>query len=115
MCLHYDPDLVTPESVKHLATRARAAVTARYQHETQRVTSMDRVDCAASIEHILQRVPGVLVASVNYAAEKIHTAEGDWRIWEAICGWAQGLQPILFRNGSDADSRQSVTVQAAHD
>ena len=33
---------------------------------------MDRADCAASIEHMLQRVPGVLVASVNYAAEKIH-------------------------------------------
>jgi Zn2+/Cd2+-exporting ATPase len=62
LCLHYDPDHVTLERVKHLATRAGASVIERYQRETLRVTSMDRADCAASIEHILQRVPGVLVA-----------------------------------------------------
>lgn len=71
LCLHYDPDLVTLERVQRLATGAGATVTERYQHETLRVTSMDCADCAASIEHILQRVPGVLVASVNYAAEKM--------------------------------------------
>ena len=71
LCLHYDPDLVSLERVERLATGAGATVTERYRHETLRVTSMDCADCAASIEHILQRVPGVLVASVNYAAEKM--------------------------------------------
>ena len=71
LCLHYDPDLVSLERVERLATGTGATVTERYRHETLRVTSMDCADCAASIEHILQRVPGVLVASVNYAAEKM--------------------------------------------
>ncbi len=28
-------------------------------------------------------------------AEAVSSSEGDWRSWEAIRGWAQGLQPIL--------------------
>ncbi len=28
-------------------------------------------------------------------AEAVSSSEGDWRNWEAIRGWAQGLQPIL--------------------
>ena len=28
-------------------------------------------------------------------AEGVSSSEGDWRNWEAIGGWAQGLQPIL--------------------
>ena len=28
-------------------------------------------------------------------AEAVSSSEGDWRSWEAIRSWAQGLQPIL--------------------
>ncbi|MFQ5629188.1 MAG: heavy metal translocating P-type ATPase, partial [bacterium] len=50
---------------------AGAEVTELYRHETMNITDMDCGDCAASIEHILGRVDGILSVSVNYAAEKM--------------------------------------------
>ncbi|KAA0220285.1 cadmium-translocating P-type ATPase [candidate division KSB1 bacterium] len=70
-CLHYDPNLVSLNQVRRLAERAGAEVTERYKHETFRITDMDCGDCAASIEHILGRVDGILTVAVNYAAEKM--------------------------------------------
>jgi Cd2+/Zn2+-exporting ATPase len=71
VCLHYDPNLLTLERVQRIAEQAGAHVTKRYCHETLHVTGMECADCARSIEHILGRAPGVLAASVSYAAEKV--------------------------------------------
>ncbi len=71
LCLHYNPQLVSLDQVERWAETAGAAVTERYHHETMRITNMDCGDCATSIEHILSRMQGVLVVSVNYAAEKM--------------------------------------------
>ncbi len=68
LCVHYDPSLATLASVERLARRAGADVTARYRHETIPVEGMDCSDCTLAIEHALGRAPGVLTASVNYAA-----------------------------------------------
>lgn len=38
-------------------------------------------------------------------AEGVSSSEGDWRNWEAIRGWAQGLQSIFFRDSSDEETR----------
>ncbi len=50
---------------------AGAEITDRYCHETLRLTGMDCGDCAASIEHLLARLPGVVAVSVSYASERI--------------------------------------------
>lgn len=71
LCLHYNPQLVSLNQVERWAEAEGAAVTERYHHETMRITNMDCGDCATSIEHILSRMKGVLVVSVNYAAEKM--------------------------------------------
>ena len=71
LCLHYDPQHVTLNQVERWAEKEGAAVTNRYNHETMKITNMDCGDCASSIEHILNRMDGVLVVSVNYAAEKM--------------------------------------------
>jgi Cd2+/Zn2+-exporting ATPase len=71
LCLHYNPQLVSLNQVERWAEAEGAAVTERYHHETVRITNMDCGDCATSIEHILRRMKGVLVVSVNYAAEKM--------------------------------------------
>ncbi len=71
LCLHYDPQLISLNQVERWAEIEGAAVTERYHHETMRITNMDCGDCAASIEHILARQKGVLVVSVNYAAESM--------------------------------------------
>lgn len=71
LCLHYDPNLISLDRVRRLAEESGAEVTARYRHETLRVRGMDCGDCAASIEHILSRLPGIASISVSYAAEKM--------------------------------------------
>ncbi|NOZ73985.1 MAG: cadmium-translocating P-type ATPase [FCB group bacterium] len=71
LCLHYNPHLVSLDQVERWAEAAGAAVRERFHHETMRITNMDCGDCATSIEHILVRRKGVLVVSVNYAAEKM--------------------------------------------
>jgi Cd2+/Zn2+-exporting ATPase len=68
LCVHYDPAFVTFASVERMARRAGADVVTRYRHEVIRVEGMDCSDCTLAIEHGLGRVPGVLTASVSYAA-----------------------------------------------
>ena len=71
ICLHYDPNLVSLSQITRWAKEAGAEVSNRYHHESLRITDMDCGDCAASIEHILERRDGITNVSVNYAAEKM--------------------------------------------
>ena len=72
LCVHYDPTLATLASVERLARRVGADVAARYRHEVIPIEGMDCSDCTLAIEHALGRAPGVLTASVNYAAGTLH-------------------------------------------
>lgn len=71
LCLHYDPNLACLKTVKRLAEEAGSQISERYRHETFRVRGMDCTDCAASLEHILSRLSGVIDVSVSYAAERM--------------------------------------------
>lgn len=71
LCLHYDPNLVPLEQVERLAMEAGAEIVGRYKHETLPVQGMDCGSCAASIEHVVSKLPGILRVSVNYAVEKM--------------------------------------------
>jgi len=68
LCIHYDPGLLTLATVRRLATDAGAEVSTRYRHERIPVEGMDCSDCTTAIEHSVRRLPGVLSATVNYAA-----------------------------------------------
>jgi len=71
LCLHYDHDLVSLTEVRRAAEQAGAELTDRYRHESLPIDGMDCADCALVIEHSLQRLDGVLSASVNYAAGRL--------------------------------------------
>ena len=71
LCLHYDTEQLTIADVRKIAEKAGATVSKRYRHELLWLQGMDCADCGRSVEHILQRVPGVLDVNVNYAAERI--------------------------------------------
>ncbi|UCC41709.1 MAG: cation transporter, partial [Candidatus Aminicenantes bacterium] len=64
LCLHYDHDLVSLAEVRRAAEQAGAELTDRYRHESLPIDGMDCADCALVIEHSLQRLDGVLSASV---------------------------------------------------
>jgi Cd2+/Zn2+-exporting ATPase len=71
LCLHYDPNVLSLADVRRLAEQAGAGITRRFAHETLPVAGMDCADCAGSIEHILQRLSGIVTVSVSYAAERM--------------------------------------------
>jgi len=71
LCLHYDPDRFSVRQMKSLVQAVGARIEDRYQHETLRIGGMDCATCATVIEHELQRMDGVLEASVSYAAERL--------------------------------------------
>jgi len=71
LCLHYDPNIVSLAQVKRLAEKTGTEITKRYRHEILHITGMGCTDCAMSVEHILNRMDGVINASVNYASEKM--------------------------------------------
>lgn len=71
LCLHYEPNLVPLERVRRMAEDAGADISRRFKHETFHVRGMDCGDCAASLEHILGRKPGMVNVQVSYAAERM--------------------------------------------
>ncbi len=71
VCLHYDPNLLTLESVRRLAQRAGAQITNRFHHVHLPIAGMDCSDCVTVLEHAVGRLDGVLTVSVNYAAQSM--------------------------------------------
>ena len=71
LCLHYDPNLVPLEKLERMARDEGTAITDRFRHETLGVKGMDCASCAASIEHVIRKLDGVLSVTVNYPTEKL--------------------------------------------
>lgn len=68
LCLHYDPNLLPMRAVKRLAQDAGVQITDRYRHEQIPLGVMDVADAAPVLADVLEKLPGMLHASVNYAA-----------------------------------------------
>ena len=71
LCLHYDANLLSLKEIHRYTRDAGATVSKRFKHDTLWLQGMDCGDCAASVEHILRRTPGVVAARANYAAERL--------------------------------------------
>lgn len=71
LCLHYDPQRFSVSRVRELTQAAGAKIGHQFHHENLRIDGMDCATCATVIEHALQRMDGVLEASVSYAAERL--------------------------------------------
>jgi Cd2+/Zn2+-exporting ATPase len=71
LCLHYDPNLVPLEKLERLARDEGAAITQRFKHESMPIAGMDCGSCAAGIEHVVKKAPGILKVNVNYPTGKM--------------------------------------------
>jgi Cd2+/Zn2+-exporting ATPase len=71
VCIHYEPERISLNQVIALVKTQGLAVSDRYKEQAWLVRGMDSAQCAFVIEHALRRVPGVLSASVAYAAERL--------------------------------------------
>lgn len=113
LCLHYDPNLVTIESVMRMARQAGARIVNRFHHQVIEVEGMDCADCAVVVQHGISRMDGVLSASLSYPlktlqieydAQKISRAAIEKRIHafgystppSPLIGWYSENREVLF-------------------
>ena len=74
LCVHYNPNLVTLQAVRRLALDAGSDLSGRYRHERIPFEGMANADEATSLTNSLNRLDGMLHASVNYAAGLVFVA-----------------------------------------
>ena len=68
LCIHYDPNLVSLGEVEQLARKAGSDFTRQYRHERIPFDSHVSADAAAVLTKTLEKLPGMLHASINPAA-----------------------------------------------
>jgi Cd2+/Zn2+-exporting ATPase len=99
LCLHYDPNLLALPKLERLAHEAGAQVSSDYRHETLPFIGLETADSAELLGQALSELPGMLHATVNYAAGLIYVAY-DIRqldrdtIEEAVNHWGARLLPV---------------------
>ncbi|MEW6732274.1 MAG: heavy metal translocating P-type ATPase [Acidobacteriota bacterium] len=71
LCVHYDHELVTLNHMVTLVKSSGTEVSKRYRQQTWFVRGMDSAQCGYVIEHVLNRMKGILTANVAYAAERL--------------------------------------------
>ena len=80
LCIHFDPQRVSLEQVRRLATEAGATISDRYRHEQYPFVGLDAADAADSVTATLEHLPGMLHANVNYAAGLAFVAYDSTRL-----------------------------------
>ncbi|MFZ0548874.1 MAG: hypothetical protein WAM60_25715, partial [Candidatus Promineifilaceae bacterium] len=69
LCLHYDPNLISLQAVQRLARQEGSDFTERFRHiQIPLGATTGSADAADALAEELNNLPGVLHASVNYAA-----------------------------------------------
>jgi Zn2+/Cd2+-exporting ATPase len=68
LCIHYDPNLISLAALERIAKQTGNEFTTRYRHEWLPVARMAAADTAFTLAHQLESLPGMLHATVNYAA-----------------------------------------------
>ena len=90
--LQFDPNLVSLAQLDRLAHQAGGQITARYRHEQVSFSGLDSADAADVVERALARLPGLLHASVNYAAGMVYVAyDSEQLAWDKIEQTMRGL------------------------
>jgi len=74
LCIHYDPNLISLAAVYRLARQAGYELSNGHVHETIPFVGLDSADAADTLAGELSRLPGMLHASVSYAAGLIFVA-----------------------------------------
>ncbi|MGB3713265.1 MAG: cation-translocating P-type ATPase [Candidatus Promineifilaceae bacterium] len=104
LCLHYDPNLISAAAVQEFAEEVGLDFTARYRHEQIPFSGMDAADAATTLTSVLEELPGMLHANVNYAAGLVFAAYDSTvlqhaAIEETIRGMGYHPQPAMAETG----------------
>ena len=74
LCIHYDPNMVSLGAVKRIAQSTGAELRNGYHHEEIPFVGLNSADSAIPLAQELERLPGMLHASVSYAAGLVFVA-----------------------------------------
>lgn len=66
--IHYQPDLISLETVRRITRATGLDLVKRYRHESIPLQKLDNADQVPGIRRALENLPGMLHARVNYAA-----------------------------------------------
>ncbi|MHB1170080.1 MAG: heavy metal translocating P-type ATPase [Longimicrobiales bacterium] len=92
LCLHYDPELLSIREVERIAVAAGARLTKKYGHAVLPIRAIAGEDAARRIEADLRALDGVIVASVNLAAQRIRVEfDRDLASVDSIRGALRGM------------------------
>jgi Cd2+/Zn2+-exporting ATPase len=105
LCLHYDPNLISAAAVQEFAEQVGLDFTVRYRHEQIPFSGMDAADAATTLSSVLEELPGMLHANVNYAAGLVFAAYDSTvlqhaAIEETIRGMGYHPQPAMAETGA---------------
>ncbi len=107
LCIHYDPNLVTLNSVERLARETGSAFTQRYRHEELGFVGLDSADSAHTLADQLARQDGILHANVNYAAGLVAIAyDSEMTNRGAIAQTLNHFGARLVEESESADSHK---------
>lgn len=77
MTLTYDSYFMQYDDIKKHAKLTGIALQDKFLHKTLKLKGLDCPDCAASLEHKIEKSDGILYASVNYVLSSI-SVEWDY-------------------------------------
>jgi Zn2+/Cd2+-exporting ATPase len=105
LCLHFDPNLLPLSRLERLAQEAGVAITVRYRHEQFAFGGIDAADSAQTLQDALNALPGMLHASVSYAAGLIFIAyDSHVLIRDEIFATVRLMGAQIWRNGTGAST-----------
>jgi Cd2+/Zn2+-exporting ATPase len=108
LCVHYDPNLISLDYVRAIATEEGAHLEWRYRHEVLDVEGMDCADCAQTLENGIGRLDGVLWVSVNFAAGTLAVEYDTERIQRTAILSRIGALGYDVRDGRSTPGQEMV-------
>jgi len=104
--VRYDPALISVSRLREEARRIAGRLGESYAHRVLEVRGLDCADCAATVEKMLSRRPGVLWAAVNVAAGSLEVEYDPGRLTPEEL--AAELRKLGYASSAEAEHRHST-------
>jgi Cd2+/Zn2+-exporting ATPase len=104
--VRYDPALISAPRLQEEARRIAGRLGESYAHRVLEVRGLDCADCAATVEKMLSRRPGVLWAAVNVAAGSLEVEYDPGRLTPEEL--AAELRKLGYTSSAEAEHRHST-------
>ncbi len=106
LSVRYDPARISAPRLQEEARRIGARLGQRYAHRALEVQGLDCADCAATVEKMLARRPGVLWAAVDVASATLEVEYDPGKLSpEALAG---ELRRLGYASSGEAEHRHST-------